>query len=482
MKSFDLLLARARCHQLARLALLLCVVLWSAGCTHTACLNKPLQHFDATAGYRLDNLPKGTNSDELFVILAFSGGGTRAAAFSYGVLEQLRQDHVTVNHEEKRLLDEVDLISSVSGGSFTAAYYALFGDEIFSKFESEFLNKDIQGALAWRLALPWNWIRMLSPYFNRSDVAAEYYAKHLFKEASYAKLMERGKPFLVVNSTDLVRGARLEFTQSQFDFLYSDLLSFSVARAVAASSAFPGALSPITLGNYPSGADYRKPEWLDTALSEHVSTSRRLQHAQTYKSYLDKKQRPYIHLVDGGVSDNLGLRGPLWSLESTDWDWSLRRDILNHKVKTVVVISVDAKTDPEVPWNKIESQPNLLDVVVTASTMPMANYSTETAARMSEEFALWQQEGALFKLLRDQPGGAAKYPVSPFHEVKYFPIYLCFDEIPDEGLKREVNDIATNFNLSKKDVTTLRTLGRLLLSIHPEYKRLLEVFGKKKND
>ncbi len=44
----------------------------------------------------------------------------------------------------RRLLDEVDGISSVSGGSFTAAYYGLFGDRIFIDFEEKFLKRDVQ--------------------------------------------------------------------------------------------------------------------------------------------------------------------------------------------------------------------------------------------------------------------------------------------------------------------------------------------------
>ena len=68
---------------------------------------------------------KGQRSSEMGLAVAFSGGGTRAAAFSYGVLEKLRDTWLVINGEETRLLDEIDVISSVSGGSFTAAYYGL---------------------------------------------------------------------------------------------------------------------------------------------------------------------------------------------------------------------------------------------------------------------------------------------------------------------------------------------------------------------
>ena len=99
---------------------------------------KSLQRYDLTAGYRFEQLPPGLrvtdganrNSDHLFVVLAFSGGGTRAAALSYGVVRQLRDVRFHVDDAgapvecapadspkckamERTLLDEVDVISSV---------------------------------------------------------------------------------------------------------------------------------------------------------------------------------------------------------------------------------------------------------------------------------------------------------------------------------------------------------------------------------
>ena len=94
--------------------------------------NPDLTQYDPAQGYRFDNLKPGhNNTDSLFVIVAFSGGGTRAASFSYGVLEALQDTEIKWKGEKKRLLDEVDIISSVSGGSFTAAYFVLYRDRIF---------------------------------------------------------------------------------------------------------------------------------------------------------------------------------------------------------------------------------------------------------------------------------------------------------------------------------------------------------------
>ena len=107
-------------------------------------------------------------------MLAFSGGGTRAAALSYGVLEELAKTEVGSPSHEHRLLDDVKMVSAVSGGSITAAYYTLYGDRIFSDYESRFLKRHDQTWLLLRLLAPWNLARVASPKYGASDLAAEY--------------------------------------------------------------------------------------------------------------------------------------------------------------------------------------------------------------------------------------------------------------------------------------------------------------------
>ena len=108
----------------------------ASGCAAYRPANKRLNHWDPAYGYRPQSVQAHRPVGDVLLLLAFSGGGTRAAAFSYGVLQELRNTRVVVGGQEKRLLDEVDLITSVSGGSFTVAYYALFGDRIFADFET----------------------------------------------------------------------------------------------------------------------------------------------------------------------------------------------------------------------------------------------------------------------------------------------------------------------------------------------------------
>ncbi|TAM99717.1 MAG: patatin-like phospholipase family protein, partial [Rhodanobacteraceae bacterium] len=177
--------------------------------------------------------------DGTFVVLAFSGGGTRAAAFSYGVLEKLRHTSVTVAGKTQPMLDLVNVITSVSGGSYTAAYYGLFGNRIFSDFAPRFLYRNWERDLVFQILRPDHLLSIGAKDYNRSDVITAYLDRTLFDHKTFADMSRNGLPFIIINASDLNNGMTFSFIQQQFDFLCSDLSNYPVANAVMASSAVP---------------------------------------------------------------------------------------------------------------------------------------------------------------------------------------------------------------------------------------------------
>ena len=190
-----------------RIVLAVSLALAAAGCAHYH-INEPLKEYKPDYGYRsMHNRPEQTG--HLSMMLCFSGGGTRAAALSYGVLEEMARTEVIVDGKRRKLLDEVSIISGVSGGSFTAAYYGLFGDRIFRDFEGKFLKKNIQGDL-FRATFynPVNWVRLASGYFDRSDLAAEYYDENGLKITRFMvnKYFHPGERVYARATAGMVRG------------------------------------------------------------------------------------------------------------------------------------------------------------------------------------------------------------------------------------------------------------------------------------
>lgn len=159
------------------LLLMACAALLAlAGCASRP-HNPPIAHADPGAGYRLETRviekKAGEEAQENLVILAFAGGGMRAAAFSYGVLEfPRRTDVVTAQGRTVRLLEAVNVITGVSGGSFTALAYGLYGDKLFADYEQRFLKRDVQGEIIGRVFNPAYWSTLGGLATGRSEVAA----------------------------------------------------------------------------------------------------------------------------------------------------------------------------------------------------------------------------------------------------------------------------------------------------------------------
>ena len=174
--------------------------------------------------------------------------------------------------QQRGILEQVDVISAVSGGALAAVYYGL-GPANAGPFTEPALRSalvyDFQGAWLWRWLLPHNIFRFWLSDFTRSDIMVQVFNEHLFRHKTFADL--RPHPKILINATLRNDHTRFTFTDERFRDLRSDLSLYQVANSVNASSAFPGIMDDVTL-----------------------------QH------YTDPPR--YLHLFDGGPKDNLGIQ------------------------------------------------------------------------------------------------------------------------------------------------------------------------------
>jgi hypothetical protein len=443
--------------------------------------NPPLLAYDRSVGYRFANLEAGDNGDRLFVIVTFSGGGTRAAALAYGALEALRDTPIARVAPNKTLLDEVDVISSISGGSFPAAYYGLRGRGIFDDFPDKFLYRPVQSDLVKQLFSPINLLKLGGSSYGRSDLAAEFYDREVFAGATYADLVARKRrPFVVLNATDMTIGAQFSFIQDHFDLICSDLSAIPVARAAAASSAFPGGLTALTFKNHGGTCGYRQPDWVGLAMKDHAGrrNPRRTARAEDRLSYTAEgaARRDYIHLTDGGVADNIGLRGPLAAVTSINSPWSVLQLINQQKVGRLVVIVVNAATDPVTKRDKTPKVPGLVDTLTTAATVPLDNYSFDTLELLKATVDKFNDEVRLVracKTLAAKRGPACVLTIPEPYRVEFYPIQVAFDYLPDPKERAWFKNLPTTFELPHATIDKIRAVARRLLNDDPEFKRLM---------
>ncbi len=452
---------------------LLFLIILIQGCSAHYPVNEQLATVDFESSLRFTSAAEhtGDRSDELTVGLAFSGGGTRASALSYGVLEALRDDNIRINGTERRVLDEVDVISSVSGGSFTAAYYGLFGDRIFEDFEEKFLTANVQGHLEGNLFKPWVWMTIGSPNYGRSELAADYYDEILFENKTYADIAARGGPLIQINASEFTLGMQFTFTQNQFDILCSDLSAFPVSRAVAASSAVPGLFSDVTINNYAGSCDYEMPAWGKIALNDPDTTSRRYYLARKYEQYFDSEKLPYIHLFDGGLTDNLGIQPFQRHIALTDNDaWKFLKAMNRQNTDRVLFIVVNAQPGQMRKYSLVGSNIPLFDTIAGVSAIPLNEYTFISLAHLRttmKELAKSVTEGRCAE--RRSKGE----DIEGCDDFKAHLVVVDFDNIKDDEKREFLKEIPTSFSLTPEQVTALRQAGKQLLQESDEYQQFL---------
>ena len=233
----------------------------------------------------------------MLVIVAISGGGKRSASYGWGALQGMRDVMVQTANGPRSLLSQVDAISGVSGGSFPAAYYGLYGEQGFGRFETDFLYDDTNRRIAGIYLLPWNWVWIVNPGVGTNDLMDRVYDRLMFHGATYDDLLKHGRPLIAVGATDIAYGIPFLFTQENFDLICSDLNVYPLSRAVAASNGFPGLFSPITLTNRAADCGGRTPGWVRAVTPEQRNNplSRAGVSAARAERYLDPERTKYVH-------------------------------------------------------------------------------------------------------------------------------------------------------------------------------------------
>ena len=431
--------------------------------------NKPGEPPNPLGRYYYSSLAPGPrNTDKLFVALAFSGGGTRAAALSYGVLDALRQIPIECANPDdastcsgKTLLDEVDVISSVSGGSFAAAYYALRRHDIFNRegdFQRRFLYADAQRELVGRAVYyPQSWLRILS----RPEIAADLWSDWIFHGASYADLVKQPRPFIVLNASDYLSQYRFTFTQDRFDLLCADLNEFALSRAVAASSAFPGLLNSLTVNTFNGKGRCPvarpEPEWVADARKDPYGNRLSYRNALLYDKFTAENEK-YLHLLDGGLVDNLGLRSIYEGLFGASGSSLPLMELGNLRaIENMLVIVVNARTGDKPARlfqpNAIPMGPLTLPVIGATSSLPMGTVSYDSVDMFTQLADEWNQFRQEILRQNEQKEAKGEKPEPP--PMRIYSVELTFENILDKETRDYFKHLSTNFGLPRDTVDCL---------------------------
>jgi NTE family protein len=421
-----------------------CLAAAAAGCsTAHYTVNEPLAETWLDTGYAIRNLAAPNNSDSMIVLVAFSGGGYRAAALALAAMELLRDTPIVWDGHQRRLLDEVDFISSVSGGRPAAAWFALHREAFFDTFESKVLAFDLQAALTTRFLSPQGLWQQTSARYGRSDLLQEVLDQRLFHGARFQDLPRR-RPMVLINATDIRHGERFEFSQDQFDPLCSDLEPFSLSRAVAASMAVPLLLSPVTLWNRRETCKVLAPT---LPLESQAAYSR------------------YVHLADEGLADNTGVNGALEIIRARGGLVGSAIAAGFSVVRKRVFIVVNAQVNLNQVDDESPDTPGLLRQLRSFIDVPIDRHAKTNLRVLENATRQWSRE------LQATPERALRGAM--LRDTGFHVVEISLTKAPAGPDKDRLEQIPTALRVSPDDVAALRRFVRLTARTDPQWQRLL---------
>ncbi len=256
-----------------------------------------------------------------------------------------------------------------------------------------------------------------------------------------------------------------------------------LSRAAAASSAVPLVLSPVTINNYGGSCGYREPGWV-TALLDPANplrpAGRAIQRQKEVRGFEDSANRPFLHLVDGGVSDNLGLRAVLEMFEQIEASPRFRRAHAGSTRSNASSWSSSIRCRcRRSTGTGSERPPNDFQILIKATGVPIDRYSYEGVELLRDIIARWQTIRSLKAAgAFANAGNAALARAADIPDVDLYAIDVSFEAHPDTAERAYLNESPTSFVLTDEQVDRLRRAAGDIMRASPEYQRLLSDFAR----
>ena len=443
-----------------------------AGCAtfHIEATNQPLP----TVGSNLAGNDPGLSGDEgdLFVGLAFSGGGMRAAAFSYGVLAELDRTLIRSKNSTTRLIDHVDFLSGVSGGAITAAYFGLNGRSTLSDFRERFLMRDAEESLS-SIFNPISVAHAYEGGINGSQQFPRWLDDNLFHGGTFRQLNPEHRPRVWINASDIFNRTPFVFSDETFGAICSDLASYPIANAVAASAAMPVIFAPVVLRTFPDRCTSAMPNWVQRVQREATAPPILKAYGNALTRYRDGSMS-YIKLLDGGLVDNYGLSGFTIARLSSSTPYAplTAREAAN--VKRLLFLVIDGGKGPTGDWANTAEGPTAPEIIWAAANTAIDSSVRSSYTAFDRTMSEWRDALIHWRCalsVEEQ----RKYGVSngsSCRDLKFFVGFVNFDDL---GRQRadELNSIPTRFKMAPQTVDLVIGAGRDALQANATFQAFL---------
>jgi len=378
-----------------------CALVATLGLVLSACAsvqNGPINTFlDEVGPGSPEFIPDFGDDGSTILGLAFSGGGTRAAAFAYGVMRELDSYVVDLAPRRRTLLDDVRMVSGTSGGAIAAAYLSYRGQDGYVDFRERFLLQNAEASMRTSKSSPANLIRAVGGGVNDLNNLPRWLNDNLFDGATFASLRKPDTPVTWITASDIFHGTPFLFTYDTFAALCSDLDQVRLADAVAASAAVPVIFAPIVVSADGPDCGYRRPAWVERALADPEASLRLSAYARALVAYSEMARPRHLRLLDGGLTDNTGTTGLTLERAAANTPHGPLSAAEAIKLKTMIYIAVDAGRSILPDWGDKAQGPKLAQLIPALTHTAVSSSMRDGYDALELSIAEWRRQLIAFR-------------------------------------------------------------------------------------
>lgn len=291
---------------------------------------------------------------------------------------------------------------------------------------------------------------------------------NLFNGATFGEFRE--SPRVWINASDIYSRTPFVFGATAFSAMCSDLSTYPLANAVAASAAVPVAFAPVVIKTFPKECSDPLPAWIIKARDDRNTPPMLNSFAKAISRYHDG-EIPYIKLLDGGLVDNFGLSGFTIARLSADTPYGPLSPQQAVRLRRGLFLVVDAKTGVSGSWINSVERPSGVELVKAAADTAIDASVSASFTAFDRTMGDWQSS-----LIKWRCGlsaaDRAKFGTRPgwnCRDLRFFVGRLGFDQL-DTRRAAELEAIPTRFRLSPDQVDNVIAAGRDVLRSSPAFR------------
>jgi predicted acylesterase/phospholipase RssA len=435
--------------------------IWLSSCA--AMDSGPINVFTERVGEYSPQFVSDPGDDGSLVVgLSFSGGGTRAAAFAFGVLRELDEAIIDETPVVRTVVDSIRMVSGTSGGAVAAAYFGYRGKDGYQDFRERFLLRDVEASLRTSAVSPVNLMRALQGGVNDRNGLVRWLDDNLFDGATFASFRKPEAPTIWLTASDIYNGTPFIFTQDTFAALCSDLDQVRLADAVAASAAVPVIFKPLVVAADSPECGYRQPAWLTRAIADPRTPLGLRAHARSLDTYRYAERLKHVQLLDGGLTDNIGVTGFALERAAAGTPYGPLSPTQAVRLRKLLFIVADAGVEATPVWGESAQGPSLAELVPALAHTTISSSVRKGFDALELAVANWRNEIVSFRC------GLSSAEVRRYRDtldgwncrdVRITVEHLSFRNLAPET-KVALDGVPTRFTLPEEQVDLVIAAGR----------------------